>query len=299
MLTPEQRAATLAELARPRLDETVHGKGRLSPDRHPTRDLFIADILDAAPKADGASMEHPIFALKAGDHRARTYERNDVKITVFPAFQGCATIHDKDLWIYCISQLVEAKNRGREISRAVRFTMHDFLVTTNRRTDGDAYKRAGDMLERLGGTRIQTNIETDNTRERQGFGLIDSYKVIERDKDQRMIAIEVVLPDWLYRAIEAKQVLTLSRDYFRLRRPLDRRIYELARKHCGRQKRFVISVASLHQKSGSTGALKRFRHDIKALAISDELPEYRIEIDGKYDLVIFHPRRKSVHKSVD
>ncbi|WP_198926078.1 hypothetical protein [Acidithiobacillus thiooxidans] len=43
----------------------------LRPDRHIQRDFFIADILDAAPKDDMASMEHPIFALRAGDKRIR------------------------------------------------------------------------------------------------------------------------------------------------------------------------------------------------------------------------------------
>ncbi|MCA9184408.1 MAG: replication initiator protein A [Pirellulaceae bacterium] len=28
-------------------------------------------------------------------------------------------------------------------------------------------------------------------------------------------------------------MLTLHRDYFRLRKPLERRVYEIARKHCG------------------------------------------------------------------
>lgn len=49
-----------------------------------------------------------------------------------------------------------------------------------------------------------------------------------------MVSVQVVLSDWLYRAAMAKSVLTLSRNYFRLRKPLERRIYELARKHCGR-----------------------------------------------------------------
>jgi plasmid replication initiation protein len=49
----------------------------------------------------------------------------------------------------------------------------------------------------------------------------------------------------------AKSVLTLSRDYFRLRKPLERRIYELARKHCGRQRNGVSSVDTLLKKSGS------------------------------------------------
>ena len=35
----------------------------LLPDRYPTADFFVADIFDAAPKDDVASMEHPMFSL--------------------------------------------------------------------------------------------------------------------------------------------------------------------------------------------------------------------------------------------
>ncbi|WP_221624179.1 replication initiator protein A [Burkholderia sp. Bp9031] len=48
------------------------------------RDFFVADILDVAPKDDMASMEHPLFALKAGDMRVRTYERNGTIVKVMP-----------------------------------------------------------------------------------------------------------------------------------------------------------------------------------------------------------------------
>ena len=47
----------------------------LLPDRHPTGDLFVCDIFDAAPKGDMASMEHPIFSLSTKpDLRVRRYE---------------------------------------------------------------------------------------------------------------------------------------------------------------------------------------------------------------------------------
>ncbi len=263
---------------------------RLSPDRTRQGDFFVADILDAAPKDDGASMEHPLFVLRAGDRRVRIYERNGVTLTVRPGYDGCATIHDKDLWIYATSQLVEAKNRGRPITRTVRFTMYDFLRTTNRPTSGVGYQRATEMLRRLSGTRIETNIETAGQRARRGFGLVDAWEVIERDGDHRMVAVEVTLPDWIFRSIEAMQVLTISRDYFRLRRPLDRRIYELARKHCGSQPSWKARIATLHEKSGSADSLRRFRTAIKALAASDGLPDYRMTYDPEADAVTFHPR---------
>lgn len=265
--------------------------GHLSPDRHLQRDFFVADILDAAPKDDLTSMEHPLFALKAGDRRVRRYERNGVTIEVKPGVDGCATIHDKDVWIYCISQLVEALNRGREdIGRTVHFTAYDFLVTTNRQTSGHGYKLMADALSRLRSTTIETNIETDNYRERRGFGLIDSWRVIERDKDDRMVAVEVTLPDWLWRSIKSRHVLTLSRDYFRIRKPLDRRIYELVRKHCGAQSKWRVTLAALHKKSGSTAPLREFRRLVKALADSNELPDYRMAFDAAGDAVTFYAR---------
>lgn len=260
-------------------------------DRHVQQDFFVADILDAAPKDDLASMEHPIFSLKSGDMRVRSYERNGVMITIKPGHDGCATIHDKDIWIYCISQLVEAINRGREdVGRVVRFTAYDFLVTTNRQTSGEGYRLMGDALARLSGTRIETNIETAGKRERAGFGLIDSWRVIERDRDDKMLAVEVSLPDWLCRSVKAMHVLTLSRDYFRLRKPIDRRLYELARKHCGAQSKWCVTTKVLHEKSGSRDAIRNFRVAVKMLADSDELPDYRIVFDQENDVVIFYAR---------
>jgi plasmid replication initiation protein len=265
-------------------------KSHLTPERHPQQDFFVADIFDANPKDDIASMEHPIFSLKAGDTRIRHYERNGQSLTVIPSVLGAATIHDKDLWIYLTSQLVDAMNQGRPLSKIVRITAYDFLVSTNRDTGGRAYKLMGDALSRLQGTMLETNIETAGYRERKGFGLIDSWEIIERDGDERMISIEVCLPNWLYRSIQNGQILTLSRDYFRLRKPLDRRVYELTRKHCGSQSKWAVSLTVLHEKTGSTANIREFRRALKSLVDSNELPDYRAAFDVKTDTVTFFSR---------
>ena len=253
------------------------------------RAFLVADILDPAPKNDVASMEHPIFALRAGDTQVRRYDRNGQTITVLPGATGCATIHDKDLWIYCISQLIEAANRGRTIAPTVRFTAFDFLRATHRDTSGRAYERMIEMLRRLKGTVVETSIKTGGLRENRGFGLIDGWRVVEQSQDvTRMVAVEVDLPKWLFRSVQEKRVLTLSNAYFRLRKPMDRRIYELARKHCGKQPLWRISLTTLHQKSGSTGALRRFRFEMKALAESGNLPDYLLVVDAKRDEATFY-----------
>jgi hypothetical protein len=59
----------------------------LLPERHPTYDLFICDVLDAIPKDDMASMEHPIFSLSTKpdmrelhyEHNGNTFERDHDK----------------------------------------------------------------------------------------------------------------------------------------------------------------------------------------------------------------------------
>jgi len=83
-------------------------------------------------------------------------------------------------------------------------------------------------------------------------------------------------------------VLPISRNYFRLRRPLDRRIYELARKHCGHQSHWRVSFDVLQKKSGSTSPDKKFAFYIRHLAASNHLPDYTMTIEG--DQVVFWRR---------
>lgn len=263
-------------------------QSHLSPKRHPNADFFVIDVFDASLKDDLASMEHPIFALKNGDTRNRFYEHNGNTVTIMPSSFGCATIYDKDVWIYCISALINAQNNNEPINRVVRFTAYDFLVSTNRNTSGRYYQLLREALFRLAGTRIITNVKTGNYRLESNFGLLDKVDIIykdETDENSPIIAIEVTLPDWLFRSIEAKQVKTISADYFRLRKPLDRRIYELCAKHCGKQKEWHISLEILHRKSGSMATLRRFRQAIKELVASNDLPDYRLTYDDKKDVL--------------
>ncbi|WP_335949719.1 replication initiator protein A [Salipiger bermudensis] len=265
--------------------------GGLLPDRHPTADFFVCDIFDAAPKDDLGTMEHPIFSLSTRpDRRVLSYAHNGTEIEVTPSVRGRATIHDKDILIYCVSQLMAAINAGREVSRTLHLKAHDLLVATNRDTSGDGYARLRDAFERLAGTRITTNLATGGVQTTRGFGLIDSWEIVRRARGGRMISVTVTLSDWLFRAVLAKSVLTLSRDYFRLRKPLERRIYELARKHCGRQPRWQVSVGTLHKKSGSTAPVRVFRAALRKMIAEANLPDYRLS-EVPDDMIVVERQR--------
>lgn len=252
--------------------------------RHPNRDFFLADLFDYALKDDGASMEAPIFTLSTKPDLSIwqwTSKDGNKSVKVAPSVLGRATQHDKDVLIYVVSQLAEAMNRGRDDAqhRTVRFTVYDFLVTTNRGVGGDDYRRLQEAFERLAGTRITTDIKTGGERVKEGFGIIDAWRIIEKSRtDERMIAVEITLSRWLYNAVQAWEILTIHPDYFRLRKPLARRLYEIARKHCGHQTQWVISLPLLHEKSGSRGSIYEFHEAIKEIAKTDILPEYRLSV---------------------
>ena len=96
----------------------------------------------------------------------------------------------------------------------------------------------------------------------------------------RMILVTVTLSDWIYRSVLARSVLTLSRDYFRLRKPLERRVYEIARKHCGRQAEWKVGLETLLKKSGSTSPRRVFRKMIRDMVAEDGLPDYTLQLEA-------------------
>jgi plasmid replication initiation protein len=106
----------------------------------------------------------------------------------------------------------------------------------------------------------------------------------------RIMHAEIQLSEWVYNSIRRKSVLTLHRDYFRLRKPIERRVYEIARKLCGSQPRWQIGLEKLLMRTGARSELKRFRHTVKEMAQSDHLPDYHIAYDDESDMVVFRNR---------
>lgn len=265
---------------------------QLVPIRHVQSDLFVCDVADAVLKDIMPQMEHPFYSLsKKPEMTARRYEHNGNWLEIIPSYKGLATIYDKDILIYCISQLMEKLKAGEAVSPRVRITSHDLLLFTNRGTSGRDYQALSEGIDRLAGTRIKTNIRTGDEEQEDTFGLVDAATLRRKHGvDGRLLWVEVKLSDWVMNAVQAQEVLTLHRDYFRLRKPIERRIYELARKHCGRQPSWKVSLELLLKKCGSQSPEKRFRQMIKFIAHHDHLPDYRVTYDEATDQVIFYNR---------
>lgn len=260
-------------------------------------DLFLTNLADAPVKDERALMEFPFFSLQK---RPRTtpfiFDDGTVRIEIQPGPKGIATIWDKDILIYLTSLVNDRIEQGEDPNRTIRFSAHDFLKMTGRGTGKQAYELFLDALLRLRSTNIATNVESAGERERRGFGWIEDWRVIERTNrngKRIMGAVEVTLNRWMFNAIaKERRVLTINGDYFKLTKGLERRLYELARKHVGRQPEWYIGLNRLADKCGSVDTIRKFRFRIAQIAEDGSLPDYDFEIIDPEDAQTpFKPKR--------
>jgi len=246
-------------------------------------DLFtIISVLGDWPvKDDMASMEHPFYSLsKSPERRIREYSRGGKTFKIIPSVVGAPTIFDKDLMIYLISMVMKARNEGAPVSPRIRMNVTAFLKETRRSTGGASYVRVVEMCRRLAGARIETNINTTEQERTKGFGLLAEYEVVQETKNGRgALVLEVLLSEWIWRAVSDFDVLTLNNAYFGITQALERRVYELARKHCGKQAWWVVGLELLREKVGSEQSARKWKQEIKAMVTKHDLPDYRIFLD--------------------
>jgi plasmid replication initiation protein len=279
-------------------------------------DLFRADLSNWPLKDDIASMEFPVFSLsKNADTRVREYRRGNRYVRIAPSADGAATVFDKDLLLFVASQIVEQMNinkaRGddRPVSRTVVVDSIDFLLATKRGDGSSQYERIVEMLRRLRGTTIETNIATGGKTQTKGFALVDSYEVLSekktvkvkpnkvtgRDEEvavSRVLSFKVTVSEWLYEGLKNFEVLTLDRQYFSLTSSIERRLCEIARKHCGDQAIFKLDIDLLAGKVGTRGQRFKFRDQLRDVIATDSLPQYRMALDTGVspDDVVFYTR---------
>ncbi|MDR1709117.1 MAG: replication initiator protein A [Candidatus Accumulibacter sp.] len=279
-------------------------------------ELFAAELANWPVKDDMASMEFSLFSLsKKKDLTTKEYRRGNRSVRIIPSSVGAATQFDKDLLLYVSSQIVEARKQNLPVSRTIKVNSVDFLTGTSRSTGGASYDRIIDMLRRLRGTTIETNIPTgkDKITQTDGFSMIDSFRVlsqknvsykkkkgadgeIEAVDVERIFSFTITISEWLYNGLLNHEVLTLDRNYFKLTSPIQRRLYEIARKHCGGQAMWKINIELLAEKIGSAQDIWRLRDDIRMTIKNDTLPEYKVALDmnASPNFVVFYTRENAL-----
>ena len=243
----------------------------LVPHRHQP-DLFVADLA-AIPLKDLADhLEFPFFGLAPQPrHGIRRFEDGRGSyIELHPGLHGLPTIQDQDILIYCMSVAMAEIRRGRTVPEVVRMSAGELLRFANRNVGGKQYAAVEDGIYRLTTLTLKTNLRGEDATYSRLFGIVDEASMVRRhnrrDRPGALLGCEIVLSRWIREALEARRVLTLHDDYFRLRTPLERAVYQVVRKHCGEQRKWRIGLAKLQAKVGSSGNHREFRRQLRTVA---------------------------------
>lgn len=252
--------------------------------RHYTQPNFwTIEMSSVSIKDSQEQLQYPLFVLDKHARGAEVHRYEDRVgnwLEVKSNADGMPTIFDKDILIYGISLLVQDLDDNREISRpTIRFHTANILEFLQKKKGGPNYQRIDKALRRLAGTTLETNICTDGIETTEIFHIVDQATIKRKydAADGRLQYCEFTLSEWLWRAVKARNVLTLHPDYFLLPSALARRIYEIARKFCGYKSHWKIGLALLREKAGAKSGLSSFRQQMHRLARTADLLDYDIE----------------------
>ena len=201
-------------------------------------------------------------------------------IEIHPSSRGRATMDDIRILVFVMSNLVDMANRGHECQRTMRFKVGDYLDFLGRKNKGGKdTNEVEKALDRLVGTRVKTNVWRSSTRTSENFGFCEYWKIVEKNNQYNAAVVDVKISEFTFSAIESFRVLTLDKSYPQLP-PFSRRIYEIGRKHCGRQRFWKIDIELLRRKSGSNASIYDFRRQLSKIEKKPGLGEYCLRIDG-------------------
>ncbi|MET3109112.1 plasmid replication initiation protein [Oxalobacteraceae bacterium GrIS 1.18] len=277
-------------------------------------ELFLANLVDYSLKDDRDTMEMPVFSLSTKpDMQVWKWQSVDGRrsVEVEPSRLGRATMHDKDFLIFLTSQIMATIKDGETLPQRVRFQLADYFFVTKKKVNKrasrvqnatttieldennqpikplskDPYQLAEEALDRLKFTSVKIRTKNDRGGRRvDAISFIGNWSIVERSPgDGRATIIEVEISEWLRKVVEEKSVLTIAPTYFELRKPLEKRLYEIGKKHCGNQTEWLIGEAELQQKCGSRAEAREFRRMMKEIIKDNNIPDYGIEPKLKAD----------------
>lgn len=248
-------------------------------------DLFATLPGDIPTHDEQEMMERPFFSLskqRRSEPIDYSVQNGSVTVTVnvtAPGEIGIATIWDSDILIWAVSQLREAKAKGKPTSPHFHVPLYELLRGIDRPTGGNEYRRIVEALERLSATLIRTNIRQGKKKRPEGFHWIERYSV-PTDDQGRSAGVEFTISEWLYEGVlNDRLVLGIDRAYFKLTGGIERWLYRVVRKHGGHQAAgWAFTMKQLHHKSGSTQRMADFAKELRRTVERQRLPGYWLEL---------------------
>ncbi len=251
-------------------------------------DLFPLDSpLYGDVQGERTVAEFPFFALtKKAQMTPMIFESGDARIEINPSKTGVATIYDKEILLYIASLMAARMEQGEQVERVMSFTANDLFRVTGTNASARSYTSLKASLNRLQGTQIITNIETGGEGSDSAFSwlLKADIKYTKLPSGERRVKrVEVMVCDWLYRAILTdRRIAAYHLDFFKLG-PIERRLYELAKFNCiDDEAGFTIDLEALATRVGCATdkrGLEYLKKQLRDVADKQPLPEYTVMLD--------------------
>jgi predicted GIY-YIG superfamily endonuclease len=184
----------------------------------------------------GQQVEIPVFALERRNFSVFSWTSKDGKqsIEVRPSLKGRATIHDKDVLLYLLAQLVNGERSGRRKSesRSIRIDVYNYLMSTQKLAGPGPHANLITALDRLRDTTVVRKVKTKGMTSQLEFGIIESWTVTDSDAAQVPITIDITVSDWVFQIFRQGKFFEIPYGYFQARSPIIRRVHELVGPHC-------------------------------------------------------------------
>lgn len=249
-------------------------------------DFFVPALYDLGTRDSRRIMDVAVYRLSKKDKRVGEvihYDLPDGYVEVSAGAHGMASVWDYDIVLMMVSHLTEAMNRyrkgkGEKPGRVFRPHVSDILKFAHRGDGSRQVEEVEAALDRLRGTTIKTVREKGKLRTTEAEGLIARYRVLSRTDTKRISSVEIEVPDWIFHEVAVADgkrpgVLTVHPDYFLIKQGIGRYLYRLARKAAGCTEA-TWSFATIYERSGSTGTLKKFTENLQKIIATNDLPEY-------------------------
>ncbi len=249
--------------------------------------LFVAEHHERNPRCIQDIMAYPYFALSKRRrikpmHFASAKGDIEIKIHGLPEF-GIASIYDADILLWLATEVRRQYEKTGTINRTVFFNPRTMLKQIGKSKGGRQMDTLKSALLRLSTNFIRTTVRTEHQRKEGGFHWLDNWTTAEDRKTGEPNGLwSTTLNDWLVQGIvQDRNILTLNPAYFRMSSGLEKRLYQIARKHAGMQQFGMhITMESLHAKTGSGDTIKQFAWEVRNIAKEKgSLLDYAVSVD--------------------
>jgi len=243
---------------------------RIVPDQ---LDLFIADALDIKVKGDISIGAENFFSLsKKPRYEPIVHDLPKGRITISPtADKPLATVYDEDILLFLISQLVHGADKGQPLGKTIYFSgVSFFKFIKKNKFGGRNYEEIWEALQRLKTSYVELDMHglEGSDAKFNWLSYIEKDWIKNKNGDKQAVGFKVEIPTRLVKAVEARRVLTLNHDYFKISSPVERWLYRFVRKSVGKGRNDDFkywSYEKLHSKSASKDSLPQFRKTVRRI----------------------------------